>query len=84
MKIDPHTQVDIDVEPLYATLSVDEAWPDGPPEKITAEAFAREIRKQHPNVRRFLEDWNLLDDVKVTITIRNNSEQHAESAILYE
>lgn len=81
MKIDKNTTVDIDIEG-FCTLTAAEAWPDGPPDEITAAQFADEIVVQSTSLASFLRDWNLLDGVEVTLIIRNGKD--TDSATLYE
>lgn len=58
--------VQIDVTGLF-DLTVGEVWPDGEPEKWTAEDVAAAIKKDCRSALGLLRDWDL-DDLDVTVS----------------
>jgi len=63
------------------TLSVSEVWPDkDAPAEITADAVLAVMRK-HGSLRRVIDDWNLIDELNIVVTVDNPAWGQSEALI---
>lgn len=65
----------------YLNLDVEDIWPDGDaPEEVTAEAVAELMRQD--TKRRTLDDWCLIDELRVAVHVHRRNPEYHGSAVL--
>lgn len=68
-----------------ANLTINEIWPDGDqPETVTADAIRR-IMEAEGSRRQVIEDWLIVQDGDVTVTVtRRNPHWHGDQTLIDE